>query len=91
MMYDPLDLANQPAKHHGAAHDMGEVERETLAANVRKARAAVDWTQAELGARAGLSQRQISLIESGKLNITFDKLYALAAALDTQIHELVKR
>ncbi|MBM4408148.1 MAG: helix-turn-helix domain-containing protein [Chloroflexi bacterium] len=50
---------------HVAAEREAELLARTLGAQVRSARRARRWTQAQLGARVGLSQSRISSIEDG--------------------------
>src|SRR5262245_21602608 len=45
--------------------DVKGVEREAFAAQIRAARAALDWSQSELGKRVGLSQRAVHQLETG--------------------------
>ena len=53
-----------------------------LLLDLKEARRKRDWTQAELGKRAGLPQMHISGIESGKIVPRFDTLLDLVRVLD---------
>jgi transcriptional regulator with XRE-family HTH domain len=52
-----------------------------FARNVRAAREAAGLQQAELGERAGLGQQRISLIESGRQNVTLRTIASIGAPL----------
>lgn len=62
----------------------------TLAKNVRERREALNWTQDELAARAGISQQQIAAIENLKRN-TKSSIYTpqIAAAFGISVDELL--
>src|SRR5215216_5396221 len=45
------------------------IEASTFAAQVRGARAILNWSQTELGARAGFTQRSIHRLEQGSVHI----------------------
>jgi len=89
-MYDLPALAPLPAEQEKPAGVMGEAERKRVGDKIRAARTAAGLSQQELAERAGILQRQISQIENGRLNMTFDTLAQVAAALDLQTHDLVK-
>lgn len=63
---------------------------DVIAANVRGERARRRWTQAELGARAGLSRTTIGDLEAGTRRITADHLPALCRALGVPLAELLR-
>lgn len=50
---------------------------------IRKQRLLLEITQADLAARAGYSQRQISELEGGAFPTSEERIIALARALDT--------
>lgn len=52
--------------------------------NVRALRQARGLTQAELAELAGVNQATVSKAERGEMNITMDKIVALAAALNVE-------
>jgi len=56
---------------------------------VRALRTSRSWTLREVAARAGLSERFLVQVESGRANISVRKLAALARALDTTAAELL--
>lgn len=65
------------------------VPRTELGRMLRAARLAKGWTQEELEARSGVSQTNISTIESGKTQRPEDAtLYALGSVLDVAIDDL---
>ncbi|MCL1897962.1 MAG: helix-turn-helix domain-containing protein [Micrococcales bacterium] len=49
---------------------------------IRSNRTALGWTQAELSARTGVSQADISRIESGQLDARWSTIHRLSEALD---------
>lgn len=64
--------------------------RDRLAVNVRTHRLERNWTQEDLGAKAGISQRYISNVESGKTAATVDTVQKLADALGVDGEHLLK-
>ncbi len=62
--------------------------RRILARNVRRLRQARELSQEALADAAALRQAQISEVESGKSNITLDKLQRLASALGVRVADL---
>ena len=60
-----------------------------VAANVRRARKALNWSQEELAFEAGLDRTYISQVERGKRNMTIVVLARLATALDTTPERLI--
>ena len=64
--------------------------RATLARNLVKFRLQAGLTQRALAARSGVTQRQISALEAGKLNATLDTVTVLAQALGVDPRELTK-
>lgn len=66
-------------------------EVESLGETVRRARASRRWSQAELSRRSGVSQANISVLETGKSDPRASTLAALAAALDLELILLPKR
>jgi XRE family aerobic/anaerobic benzoate catabolism transcriptional regulator len=61
-----------------------------LATRVRRLRGGFGWNRAELAARSGLSVRFLARVESGEGNISILRLEALAQALDTSAHDLLR-
>jgi XRE family aerobic/anaerobic benzoate catabolism transcriptional regulator len=77
----------------GAFRDLGgpgDLLR-TLGRRVRALRERRGWTRRELAERSGLSLRFLARVECGDGNISVLRLGALAAALETQPDELVRR
>jgi DNA-binding XRE family transcriptional regulator len=50
----------------GGVREACRLERHAFAAKIRLARAVLGWSQSELGARVGLSQRTIHKLEQGE-------------------------
>jgi transcriptional regulator with XRE-family HTH domain len=63
--------------------------RAVLAENVRLIRVKRRLTQAQLGKKAMLSGRYVSLIEAGDRNVTVDTIEAVAKALDVSVVDLL--
>ncbi len=61
----------------------------TVAANVRKARKALNLSQEQLAFEAGLDRTYISQVERGKRNMTIVVLARLATALRTTPERLI--
>jgi transcriptional regulator with XRE-family HTH domain len=59
---------------------------EDLRREIREARRAKGWSQEELARKAGLAQRHISTIETGKIVPRYDTLLDILRVLD---HDLV--
>lgn len=55
-----------------------------IGALVQRARKKRGWTQTQLGAKAGLRQETISLIETGNPATKLETILAVLAALDLQ-------
>ena len=53
---------------------------------VRRARQGASLTQAEVARRLGFSAPYLSAIENGHENLTVGQLWAIAEALDVEIH-----
>lgn len=58
-------------------------------ANLRAARAKRNIKQEELCGRANIDRSYLSKVESGNYKITLAKVYALAAALECSLDELL--
>ena len=63
---------------------------EDIAASIKAARIAKDFTQKQLGERVGLPQSHISKIESGGVDLQLSSLVEIARALDLEL-KLVPR
>lgn len=61
----------------------------TVAANIRGRRAVLRWTQDELAARLGWTQRVISRIEQGQRTLDLDELARLCDVMDVRLSNLV--
>jgi transcriptional regulator with XRE-family HTH domain len=60
-----------------------------IAANIRKTREHLNYTQEYLAAKLSISQNAYSKIELGYTKITVERLFQIAAILDTDIHDLI--
>lgn len=63
---------------------------ERLGRNVRAARLTRVWTQTDLAERLGLSQGWVSLLESGEVGVTLDRLEALSETLGVPVCDLLE-
>ena len=57
--------------------------------NVREGRKNRDISQDQLALRAGIDRSYMGRIERGQVNITLEKVYRLAEALDCSIYDLM--
>ena len=57
--------------------------------NVRQVRNERNISQDQLAMRAGIDRSYMGRIERGQVNITLEKVYRLADALDCPIQELI--
>ena len=62
----------------------------SLANRIRKRRKSLGYTQSDLAQRAGVSPRFIAQLESGKGNISVQKLASISAALSISLGELFR-
>jgi DNA-binding XRE family transcriptional regulator len=60
-------------------------------ANVRAARLKLGLTQAQLAEQSGLLQQYVSLVESGKQNVTLTTALSLAKVVRPDLSNLVRR
>jgi len=78
---------------HYSALRMPEIPLDPLlaavGARVRRLRLERDWTQRELAARSGLSQRFIAQLEGGRGNIALTRLATLARVLEAPLESFV--
>jgi transcriptional regulator with XRE-family HTH domain len=63
----------------------------TFGANLKAARMKIGLSQTDLAQAAGLLQQYVSLVESGKQNITLITAVALANAVDQDVTALLAR
>lgn len=70
---------------------MPEAPSKQLATRLRTAREDAGLSQAELARRLGVSQAAVSTWESGTRQPGVDDLYAVAAELDVEVHDLLPR
>ena len=62
----------------------------SLANRIRKRRKSLGYTQSDLAQRAGVSPRFLAQLESGKGNISVQKLANISAALSLSLGELFR-
>jgi transcriptional regulator with XRE-family HTH domain len=60
-------------------------------ANLKAARLKAGLTQGELAERAGLLQQYVSLVETGKQNVTLTTAKALADVVHQHVSDLLRR
>lgn len=65
--------------------------REIVATNLRQARNAIGLSQEELADRAGINRNYIGMLEAEKHAATVDMLKKLAAVLEIDPAELLRR
>ncbi|MEJ8572756.1 helix-turn-helix domain-containing protein [Microbaculum marinum] len=56
-----------------------------LGSIIRRARKRLGWNQSQLGAKAGVGQDTISLLETGNSSANLQTIFAVLAALDLEI------
>lgn len=61
-----------------------------VGARLRRLRLERDWTQRELAARSGLSQRFVAQVEAGRGNIALTRLATLARVLEVPLERFVE-
>ena len=64
---------------------------EAFGQNLRAARLNSGLTQADLAERAGLLQQYVSLVESGKQNVTLTTAQALARVVGRDVSDMLRR
>jgi transcriptional regulator with XRE-family HTH domain len=60
-----------------------------IAANIRRTREQLNYTQEYLAAKLKISQNAYSKIELGYTKITVERLFQIAAILEVEVHELI--
>jgi transcriptional regulator with XRE-family HTH domain len=61
-----------------------------MAAVIRLMRLTEEWSQEELGSRAGIKPSEISLLESGRRNPTLGTLQRLAKTFGVECSDMVR-
>ncbi len=82
----PSKHAGAPAREQDAAF---EIAASRLGANLRRIREERGFSQEQISERAGCAVRHVQRIESGTVNVSLRLLTALAAAVDTDVGELL--
>ena len=63
---------------------------DVIARNARALRAAGQWRQVDVAARAGISRTQLSVIEAGgRRNVSVEDVLALCRGLDVGVRDLL--
>ncbi len=62
--------------------------RRRVARRVKQLRAARGWSQEQLAERVGNTEKHISLVESGKANVSIDVLASIATQLAVDVTDL---
>jgi transcriptional regulator with XRE-family HTH domain len=78
------------AKTHSGKADQDDIVA-TFGANLKAARVKMGLTQAQLAEAAGLLQQYVSLVESGKQNVTLTTAQTLAKVVNRDVRMLVTR
>lgn len=72
--------------------DHVETDRRVIfAKNLQATRLARNTTQQELGKAAGVSRQAVSLAERAQANLTMDHMEQLAAVLDVELSDLLRK
>ena len=69
---------------------MSQEIRQILAKNIEKLRTKKNLSREELSLVLGVDNSYISKLEKGKINITLDKIEALANYFETEVYMLFK-
>lgn len=67
---------------------ISSVIRKAFGKRIRQLRRIRSWSQEELAARAGISQKSLSAIERGDRNITFNGILKIAEGLKVEMCQL---
>jgi transcriptional regulator with XRE-family HTH domain len=78
------------AKTHSDKPDPDDIVA-TFGANLKAARLKMGLTQAQLAEAAGLLQQYVSLVESGKQNVTLTTAETLAKVVNRDVRTLLAR
>ncbi|MEV4921627.1 helix-turn-helix transcriptional regulator [Streptomyces roseoverticillatus] len=73
----------------GKTEELAEARRIAFANRVREVRTRAGLTQKAAAQAAGLDRSFYAEVESGKHTIAVDRLYRVADALGTSIHDLI--
>jgi len=64
--------------------------RQVLAANMRRLRAELQWTQEELAFRSGIDRSFLAHVERSARNVSIDVIERIAIALSVSVQELFR-
>ena len=78
------------AKTHSGKPDQDDIVA-TFGANLKASRLKTGLTQAQLAEAAGLLQQYVSLVESGKQNVTLTTAQILAKVVNRDVRMLLAR
>lgn len=81
-----MDYLTNYCHHYSMTKDIKKI----LGKNVRKLRKQRGYSQEELSLNLDLDGSYIGKVENGKLNITIDKIAAIAKFFDIDVAELFK-
>src|SRR5579863_6219711 len=83
-------MGKASTKTHSAEADQDDIVA-TFGANLKAARLRMGLTQAQLAEAAGLLQQYVSLVESGKQNVTLTTAQILAKVVNRDVRMLLAR
>lgn len=84
-----ITMTTAPAKRHRPENAVSP-ERLRFARNFRLKRREMGLSQQQIHARSGLALSLIAAVERGARNFTIDTASALAEAVETPLHELLR-
>lgn len=62
--------------------------REAIGKKIKDAREAINLTQSELAAKAGINVNYFAMIERGEVNFSFDKIFRIIKALKVKSSQI---
>jgi transcriptional regulator with XRE-family HTH domain len=82
-------LQHDAVEEHRVTVERPERRELTRGQRVRIARIERGWTQRELGVKAGLLERTVSLVEQDHTTIRDKTIFKLSLALDLNVEDLI--
>ncbi|TXC79100.1 helix-turn-helix domain-containing protein [Paraburkholderia azotifigens] len=67
------------------------VHRPPIGRVIREARLALGYTQAKLASLCDITPQYLSLLELGEVNVSFDTLLSISAALDQPLSSMIEK